>query len=358
MSSIPLSVQRAFVIGPIGDRDAPSEDPRRIVYEQAIEVLEQVIVPACEAFGIEAFRADQIHTTGEIPDQVFRHLRDAPFVIADLSGANPNVMYELGLRHTTGKVTIQIGERGRLPFDIASIRTIMFNRSPGGMVEARKLLAKSLADCLESGGEHVAATRIWFESFEDLSPKSLDSSGEESDEPGFLELIADSEESLQSLAQAFQETTDITGEITQVLSQGTVHLQGVDKSGGSASARLASVNRVASLLNDPTSRFEVTAGALSQCVDRLEPGLRFLAARLSEDRDAIRSNPGFIQSVRSMASGANTAALNARRFIEIIDKVGSASRDMRRVTSRLSKTLVKVADASERLVALEPLFEE
>ena len=39
-------------------------------------------------------------------------------MIADLTQANPNVMYELGLRHTQKKLTIQIGEAGRLPFDV------------------------------------------------------------------------------------------------------------------------------------------------------------------------------------------------------------------------------------------------
>ena len=136
---------KAFVIGPIGDRDAPDGSDARTAYEEGVQVLEEVILPACSAFGVEATRADGIAKPGEIPEQIFRHLRDAPVVIADLTGANPNVMYELGLRHTTGKLTVQIGERGRRPFDVAAIRTIMFKHSAAGLVEARKALSKSLA---------------------------------------------------------------------------------------------------------------------------------------------------------------------------------------------------------------------
>jgi hypothetical protein len=66
---------------------------------------------------------------GEIPEQVVRELRDADVVIADPTDADPNVMHELGLRHTTDKLTIQIGERGRLPFDVSTIRTIQFVRT-------------------------------------------------------------------------------------------------------------------------------------------------------------------------------------------------------------------------------------
>lgn len=126
-TQISAATTKAFVIGPIGDKDAADGSPARKAYEEGIQIFEEVIAPACTAFGLDVSRADMISRTGEIPEQIFRQLRDCPVVIADLTSANPNVMYELGLRHTTGRVTIQIGEKGRLPFDVASIRTIILN---------------------------------------------------------------------------------------------------------------------------------------------------------------------------------------------------------------------------------------
>lgn len=111
-----------LVIGPIGDRDAPiNTEPHRI-YEDSIEVFEQVIEPACEARGLSAIRADKIRRPGEIPEQVYVLLRDCPLVIADVTGGNPNVFYELGLRHTVDLPSIQLGEKGRLPFDVDVFR--------------------------------------------------------------------------------------------------------------------------------------------------------------------------------------------------------------------------------------------
>jgi hypothetical protein len=165
-------------------------------------VLEEVILPACDAFGIATTRADQIARSGEIPEQIFRLLRDSPLAIADLTGANANVMYELGLRHTTGKLTLQIGERDRLPFDIAVVRTILFKRTEGGLVEARRKLAQALATGLESGGDPVTATRVWFETSA-LANTSVDSVADSDDEEtGFLEKLADIEEGMESLARA------------------------------------------------------------------------------------------------------------------------------------------------------------
>jgi hypothetical protein len=66
------------------------------------------------------------------------------FVIADVTGGNPNVMYELGLRHSKAKATIQIGQRQRLPFDVAAIRTIIFPRTDGGLIEVRRQLVEAL----------------------------------------------------------------------------------------------------------------------------------------------------------------------------------------------------------------------
>ena len=116
---------------------------------------------ARDAFGIKPIRADQIAEPGEIPEQVFEHLRDDDLVIADLTDANPNVMYELGLRHTRDALTIQIGEKGRLPFDVSVIRTIQFLRNPESMEQARRELAEMVA-AGRGGFRQLTPTRVFL----------------------------------------------------------------------------------------------------------------------------------------------------------------------------------------------------
>jgi hypothetical protein len=95
-------IESCFVISPIGDRLAPFDSDERRRYEEAIQIWDYVVLPACqEALGIEPVRADKISQPGEITEQAFLHLRDDDLVIVDVTGGNPNVMYELGLRHTT-----------------------------------------------------------------------------------------------------------------------------------------------------------------------------------------------------------------------------------------------------------------
>ena len=156
------SINTCFVIGPIGDRLAAFGSEGRVQYEQAIQVWDYVIYPACQALGIEPVRADRIAESGEITEQVCEHLRDDDLVIADVTGGNPTVMYELGMRHMKNKLTVQIGEKGRLPFDITVIRTIQFNRTETGLVEARESLQRTIKADVERGPRPVTATRVWL----------------------------------------------------------------------------------------------------------------------------------------------------------------------------------------------------
>jgi hypothetical protein len=89
-----------FVIGPIGNKFAAHGSDERAAYEESLEVWEEVVLPACNSYSLDPIRSDGLARPGEITEQIFRRLRDDDVVIADLTGANPNVMYELGLRHS------------------------------------------------------------------------------------------------------------------------------------------------------------------------------------------------------------------------------------------------------------------
>lgn len=355
---------KAFVIGPIGDRDAPDGSDARSSYEQAIQVFEEVIVPACTAFGVDATRADMISRTGEIPEQIFRQLRDVPVVIADLTGANPNVMYELGLRHTTGKVTIQIGEKGRLPFDVASIRTIMFKRTEAGLVQARKDLSRVLASTLDSGGDPVAATRIWFESSlpaTDVANTALESEASEEpveDPPGFLELLAEMEDGNQSLTQTMTAATAIMEDISKVYSEATASVHEADARGGGAAARLLIANRTATKLDEQASRMEVVAGDYERTVQRIEPGLTFLARALTANPAQLAEAPDFPAAVRGLSAAAQGTIDGALTMRQNALDIGKASRSLKQVGYRLSASFAKMAAVSGQVAEWQKLVEQ
>jgi hypothetical protein len=110
--------KNCFVIMPIGEE---SSDTRR----RSDQVLKHIIKPAAESCGYSAIRADEIDKPGLITSQVIQRVIDDPLVIADLSETNPNVFYELAIRHAIRKPLVQIIEKGeRIPFDVAGTRTV------------------------------------------------------------------------------------------------------------------------------------------------------------------------------------------------------------------------------------------
>ena len=107
-----------FVIAPIGEEG--SEIRRR-----SDQVLKHIITPAAEECGYETVRADKISEPGMITSQVIQNLIDDALVIADLTGRNPNVFYELAIRHAVRKPIVQVIQQGEpIPFDVAQSRTI------------------------------------------------------------------------------------------------------------------------------------------------------------------------------------------------------------------------------------------
>lgn len=357
MPSSSTSPLKAFVIGPIGDKDAEDGSEARLAYEEGIQVFEDVIQPACTAFGLEAARSDMIVRSGEIPEQIFRQLRDCPLVIADLTGANPNVMYELGLRHTTGKVTIQIGEKGRLPFDVSAIRTIMFRRTAAGLVQARKDLSKFLATNLDTGGDPVTATRIWFEAAtahqtpaEGASVGLTDITSNDGDEaPGFLELLVEMETGIQSLVQTMQAATSITEDINSVYVEATANVRQADARGGGAAARLAIAEQTATKLDAHASRLEVVSGEYALTVDRIEPGIQFVLGRLADDPEQLTEIPDFPSQIETLCIAAKQTIDGALSMQANSLEIGKASRSLKRVGQRLASSFKRFADTSSRV---------
>jgi len=107
-----------FYISPIGE---PNSEQRR----HADFMMEYIIQPAVKEFGLKVVRADKIGKPGMIGKQVIEHILYARLVIADLSFHNPNVFYELCLRHATRLPTVQVKrEVDTVPFDLNQYRTI------------------------------------------------------------------------------------------------------------------------------------------------------------------------------------------------------------------------------------------
>jgi tetratricopeptide (TPR) repeat protein len=114
-------------------------------------VYGELIAPAIEKAGLEPLRADEEMAGGIIHKPMFERLILCDYAVADLTGANANVFYELGLRHgikPASTVLVFADSGGALPFDVAPLRAIPYKLGPDGKptapTEDRQALAEKL----------------------------------------------------------------------------------------------------------------------------------------------------------------------------------------------------------------------
>lgn len=143
-------IKRVFVITPIG----ADGSPERL---HADWVLNAAIKPVFEPRGYEVFRSDSIADPAMINDAIFQHVIEDEVCVADLSFLNPNVFYELGVRHALEKPVIHIAHDAiRLPFDTAQHRVAFFNLAAWQSVEALKAQIAGQLDTIEADGFKVS----------------------------------------------------------------------------------------------------------------------------------------------------------------------------------------------------------
>jgi len=122
------------VVFPIWEqrRFAASTDARVVIMpfgEAAFDdVFVKAIVPAIAAAGLTTARADR-GPQPKVMEHIWSLLNQARVIVADISGRNPNVLYELGIAHTVGKpsIILRSDEASHVPFDVRHLRSIKYD---------------------------------------------------------------------------------------------------------------------------------------------------------------------------------------------------------------------------------------
>ncbi|MED2985195.1 hypothetical protein P4311_28025 [Bacillus thuringiensis] len=143
----PNKDKTCFIITPIGDDQSE-------IRRAADGVIDAVIIPELEAIGFSNDNIKVAHrmpNPGSINQQVIEKILESDLAIANLTTLNPNVMYELAIRHAVRKPVIQILQKGtkKLPFDVIEERTIFYENDMSGVIELSKSLREMLPLALD-----------------------------------------------------------------------------------------------------------------------------------------------------------------------------------------------------------------
>lgn len=135
-------IEDCFIITPIG---AVNSD----TFKKTTGLIKAIIEPVLKDFRLQPIPAHYINNQGSINKQIIKHIIEDKLVIANLTGLNPNVMYELAVRHAVKLPVITMAEHGtNLPFDIIDQRTIFYHDTLDGVEDCKPRLRSSIEAAL------------------------------------------------------------------------------------------------------------------------------------------------------------------------------------------------------------------
>lgn len=118
---------KCFVLMPFGIKDLE-------------DLYNEFLMPVLEGCALDCARGDDIFGSNVVMEDVRTAIEKADLVIADLSGQNPNVFYEVGIAHTLGKPVLLLAQSiDDVPFDLRHRRVLPYEYTPVG---CKRLVAK------------------------------------------------------------------------------------------------------------------------------------------------------------------------------------------------------------------------
>lgn len=115
------------------------------------DIFNYVIKPAMEANDLFALKADNIYQPGNILSQVWHEIRSAEVLLADVSGHNPNVIFELGLCYGVQRCPIILTrDPQELPFNLRNLRYIHYENTTSGAQRLKEQLTSTISEFLSA----------------------------------------------------------------------------------------------------------------------------------------------------------------------------------------------------------------
>jgi O-acetyl-ADP-ribose deacetylase (regulator of RNase III) len=159
--------KKCFVIMPFGKKDVLDGKGNVIDTVDFNQVYDQLIKKAVEEIGIECERCDEIPESGSIHKKMFKGIFEADVALVDITSLNPNVFYELGVRHALHKfVTVVIQKKSDqpLPFNIRGLSVTSYEMATENQIEAAK---KNICELIKNGIDKQNTDSIVHDALDD-----------------------------------------------------------------------------------------------------------------------------------------------------------------------------------------------
>ena len=189
-----------FVLMPFGTKPDPSG--AMIDFDA---VYADLIAPAIRDADLEPLRADEEMAGGIIHKAMFERLMLSEYAVADLTTANANVFYELGIRHAARPYTtiLLFAEGWRLPFDVSPLRSLPYRLNESGKPANAAVTRPKLTGLLNAARGETTDSPV-FTLISDVKPHEVDHSKTDT----FRERVHYSQSLKERLAKARRQGVD------------------------------------------------------------------------------------------------------------------------------------------------------
>lgn len=192
--------------------------------EEFVDVYKFLIADGLDCAGYIVKRADDIKSQNNIIGDIIEGIISSDLIVADLTGANPNVYYELGIAHALNKnVILLTQEIDDLPFDLRSYRVISYSVHFAKMnlakEELTELASKAFNGSLSFGNPVKDFSKINPLKKQEEASINVDSEGDE-EELGLLDYRVKLEDGFEELGEIITEVGEkLVNEVTPEISK-------------------------------------------------------------------------------------------------------------------------------------------
>lgn len=335
--------------------------------DEHTEIYEDNIKPVYEDHGYEVSKADTADSQRNILEDIVAGISNANLVIADLTGLNLNVFYEVGISHGLGVPTVLLTQDlEEVPFDLNAYYTIEYSRDYKDMEE----LVSELDDIAEKHLENEIDFESPVSDFADISVSQMPVAGietsEETDadelEMGVLDYAVEAEDRRSTLEQNLEHIISETGDLESQMVDLTSRINSIAEEQNQVSPKRA--NRLA---REAADEIESYTDSIDDRVDNLEDDLSFMMESMEtfvefsdmdneEHRNALEEHQNEIREFRTETSNAIDGVEEFKGEITqlrgISRKLTQACNGLSSILSDLIDTLTEANARADRLLGL------
>lgn len=316
------------------------------------QVYASLIRPVLEAAGYEVTRADDSLHQRAIMQSVVQGIQAADLIVADLTGRNANVFYELGIAHALGKPVVMIAQSTQdIPFDVTAYPVHIYPLELQKPARLRDTLTSKLRPVLDGAR---AGQVIFTNPFTDFGSLIQPATEESPDSDGLLEMLAAGLRDFPNYTALLNEATEI---ITELGARQAVITEsaGSPEEGREIENALSMAANSAALWDEFATRFEAIVERAIPLTTSIERGT-VASIRLGGFGGNDEAVADLKQSVRTMGVSAVSSAGMLVNFAGIVRDLSQLSGSLRGPGGRLASVMESLAAQMGRIGALPELL--